>query len=323
MGVLDTVLRYKEQKDAQKNADISAIPQAMMQFQAGRQQATDNLLKSLTLQATLAQAGLKIGQQGNQYSIAQDPNSLAYQKSSLDQRYKESQISKNESQMKNAQSSQKLLDEQLNGGGSNNSVGGFGTMLSGVNGSGKPVFKNDTPLDMANRASGLRRELTADPVVKNFKDISSRIGTLDNLLASYGADTKSYGTKDQAMITTFNKITDPGSVVRESEYARTPEGQSLIDNFTGRVERLKMGGAGITPEYRKQLVEDAKAIADGVGNNYNQILSGYEEMAGRYKVDPKDVFGSLKKHEGFSKSGDRYEYKTINGVQHRRKISNG
>lgn len=62
MGVLDTVLRYKEQKDAQRNADINAIPQAMMQFQAGRQQATDNLLKTLTLQATLAKSGLAIGQ---------------------------------------------------------------------------------------------------------------------------------------------------------------------------------------------------------------------------------------------------------------------
>lgn len=65
MGVLETILNYKSQKEAQKNADINAIPQAMAQFQAGRQQATDNLIKSLTLQATLAKSGLRLGP-GNQ-----------------------------------------------------------------------------------------------------------------------------------------------------------------------------------------------------------------------------------------------------------------
>lgn len=64
MGVLDTVLKYKEQKDARANADINAIPQAMLQYQQGRQIASDNLIKQLTLQATLAKNGLALGPNG-------------------------------------------------------------------------------------------------------------------------------------------------------------------------------------------------------------------------------------------------------------------
>lgn len=64
MGVLETLLNYKNQREAQKNADINAIPQAMLQFQQSRQQATDNLLKTLTVQASLAKSGLGIGPNG-------------------------------------------------------------------------------------------------------------------------------------------------------------------------------------------------------------------------------------------------------------------
>lgn len=71
MGALETLLNYKAQKEAQKNADINAIPQAIAQFQAGRQQASDNLIKSLTLQATLAKSGLRLGP-GNQ--LISDPS---------------------------------------------------------------------------------------------------------------------------------------------------------------------------------------------------------------------------------------------------------
>jgi hypothetical protein len=53
---------------------------------------------------------------------------------------------------------------------------------------------------------------------------------------------------------------------------------------------------------RTQLVSDAKTIADGVGQSYNQILSDYEGMADQYKVPKNLVLGALRKHEGFSKN---------------------
>lgn len=64
MGVLDTILRYKQQKDAEATADISAIPQAAMLYQQAKQQQFDNQIKSLTAQAQIAKAGYKIGPNG-------------------------------------------------------------------------------------------------------------------------------------------------------------------------------------------------------------------------------------------------------------------
>lgn len=53
MGILDSVLEYKKQKEAQESADLQAIPQALLAFQTGRQQAQKNYLDSLTTQMQL------------------------------------------------------------------------------------------------------------------------------------------------------------------------------------------------------------------------------------------------------------------------------
>jgi hypothetical protein len=49
----------------------------------------------------------------------------------------------------------------------------------------------------------------------------------------------------QAVLVTFQKILDPTSVVRESEYARSAAGQSLLARMEGAVARIAQGGAGV------------------------------------------------------------------------------
>lgn len=64
MGVLDAVLQYKARKEAQDAQAAQAIPMAVQAFITGREQAQNNQLKMLTLQADLAGKGLKITPQG-------------------------------------------------------------------------------------------------------------------------------------------------------------------------------------------------------------------------------------------------------------------
>jgi len=53
MSVLEQVLNYKRQKDAEAQADIQAIPQAIAQFTQARQQAQKSALDALLAQSTL------------------------------------------------------------------------------------------------------------------------------------------------------------------------------------------------------------------------------------------------------------------------------
>ena len=50
----------------------------------------------------------------------------------------------------------------------------------------------------------------------------------------------------QAILIAFNKMLDPSSVVRESEYARSATGQSALETMRGFVDKLAAGGAGVT-----------------------------------------------------------------------------
>lgn len=285
MGVLETVLKYKQQKDAEATADISLTPQIASLYQQGRQQQFDNQIKSLTAQAQIARAGYKIGPNGQ---LVMD-ESLASSKPvfTIDDQgnlVQSGSVAKNAVVKQLPQSVNQIAEKAK----------------ARTEATGQAQF--DSRGSQLDRASKLRSEIITNPTIKDFNEISSKVNALDALLSkAEKGDNASLGTIDQGLVTLYNKITDPQSVVRESEYARTPEGGSLISRFEGNIQKLQKGGAGLTPELRKQLVSDAKSIADGIGQNYNSILSGYEDLAGQYKVDSKLVLGSLKKHEGFSK----------------------
>ncbi len=56
MGILNDVMQYRARKEADREAQANAIPQALLAYQSAKQTQQDNLLKQLTVQATLAKA---------------------------------------------------------------------------------------------------------------------------------------------------------------------------------------------------------------------------------------------------------------------------
>lgn len=71
MGILQEVLDYKRQQEAQRLADIGQISTAVQLFQQARQQAIQNNIAQMQVKAGLAGRGLKIGTDGN---IVRDPS---------------------------------------------------------------------------------------------------------------------------------------------------------------------------------------------------------------------------------------------------------
>lgn len=86
----------------------------------------------------------------------------------------------------------------------------------------------------------------------------------------------------QAIITSFNKILDPTSVVRESEYDRTAQGQSLLSQIQGKYDNLVAGGAGVTEQtladaasIGKQYLEGAKASIEAENQRATQMAEQF------------------------------------------------
>lgn len=94
----------------------------------------------------------------------------------------------------------------------------------------------------------------------------------------------------QVVITEFNKILDPASVVRESEYARTPEGVSLLGRLQGAAQRVSQGGPGVPVKDLEQFVNLANQIAQGMQHYSDADKRRISKVAGRYQIDEGDIF---------------------------------
>jgi len=78
---------------------------------------------------------------------------------------------------------------------------------------------------------------------------------------------------DQALISLFNKITDPDSVVRESEFNRTAQSLSLNSRAQGWIEKQTYGGGGLTDLERKEAILIARSLANGASITFDKELT--------------------------------------------------
>jgi hypothetical protein len=95
----------------------------------------------------------------------------------------------------------------------------------------------------------------------------------------------------QAVLVTFQKILDPTSVVRESEYARTPEGLGLLERMRGSLERLTSGGAGVPAAELAAMVETARQVVQGMTTWNAAERQRIEATAQQFKIDPALITG--------------------------------
>lgn len=95
----------------------------------------------------------------------------------------------------------------------------------------------------------------------------------------------------QAVLITFQKILDPTSVVRESEYARSAEGLPLLSRIQGMFERLQSGGAGVPKEELAQMAETARQFLVGMQHFNDGERQRIEDRAAQNQIDPGYIFG--------------------------------
>lgn len=277
--VLSQVLAYKQQKEAQNLADIQAIPQAVNTINAYQQQATKNRLDLLTNQISAAKSGLRVDP--STYNITPDESLISNSMQNL------SIFDPTTGEI----STQRIPKGQIRNTTTPEDVAAKETAKSFASYAGTK--------ETAARAFDLRKEFQEYPQVKEYRTVKNQVDAMDSLLNNIDTDKSSALALDQGLITLFNKITDPNSVVRESEYERTPQNLSLVNRFSGSLEKLKNGGAGLTSEDRKALVFGAKVIADSRGKNYNDIYSRYKDLSNKFGVDPNLVLSGDQQHKSY------------------------
>lgn len=141
-----------------------------------------------------------------------------------------------------------------------------------------------------------RKEYNNRKIVKDSKEINSAISRMDNVWNKYQSNPNpnSKNALDQALVITFNKMLDPGSVVRESEFARTPTGQSLISRIQGASEKLVEGGVGLTDAEREEIIIVAKQLQEGQMIELEKEKQLYRELAEQRGLNIESILGRNK-----------------------------
>lgn len=101
-------------------------------------------------------------------------------------------------------------------------------------------------------------------------------------------------TGDQALITAYAKMLDPGSVVREQEFNTVAAGDSKIGSIVARLQKeFGVDDSGlIRPEVRNRVLTEMKNLSDNYRQSYDRVRTDYERLADKYGLDPSLVAGT-------------------------------
>jgi len=113
-------------------------------------------------------------------------------------------------------------------------------------------------------------------------------GTFNTLQASASS---ANGPGDIALITGFMKMLDPGSVVRETEFATARDTAGLFTQLQNRLEKAQNGQL-LSPQQRKEYVALSQKYLDSAKKKANQEKKDLGIVVKNYKLNPENVFGA-------------------------------
>lgn len=126
---------------------------------------------------------------------------------------------------------------------------------------------------------------TSQPIVKDYNTvITSKLG-VDNILNS-GVG----GAQDLALVYSFMKALDPGSVVRETEYATAANSGNI---FTGALARFNglfnPAGGFMSPQLKKEFQNIINSKMKSQQAQYENYRGQIRSIAQRQGLDPDNV----------------------------------
>lgn len=149
----------------------------------------------------------------------------------------------------------------------------------GISGAGDDKDPTDKTFT---RANTLRDEFTAS--TKDFGTIQAQYNNIKATSAAPSA------AGDIALITSYMRMLDPMSTVREGEFANAENAGGVPDRVRAKYNSL-LSGERLSETQRKDFVGQAKNVFSSRESQFKQARTKYTNLAKRAQVDPLDVVG--------------------------------
>ena len=99
------------------------------------------------------------------------------------------------------------------------------------------------------------------------------------------------GAGDIALVTSFMKMLDPGSVVRETEFATAANTGGLLAKLKSAVTKIE-DGKFLSPEQRTDFQRLAGKYLEAANTQEQGVQSSYQAIIDNYGLNPVNVFGA-------------------------------
>lgn len=159
---------------------------------------------------------------------------------------------------------------------------------------------NPTPADQASGEMGMRKELAAR--LKDDRSVMSMFQSVQNAASNTSA------AGDLSLIFAFMKMLDPGSVVREQEFANAQNAAGVPDRIRNAWNKA-LAGERLNPNQRADFLGQARLLANSAQDRLSAATREYQGIADGYGYDPtratgmadfRDVSGSASTSRGGS-----------------------
>lgn len=120
---------------------------------------------------------------------------------------------------------------------------------------------------------------------------------LETVIKDSAADKS--GAGDLALVTTFMKMLDPGSVVRESEFAKAQDTAGLLGKLTASAAKVQSGQI-LTPQQREDFARLAGQYMAATAEQEKKARKDLDFMVKNYGLNRENVFGTMADREASS-----------------------
>ena len=151
----------------------------------------------------------------------------------------------------------------------------------------RAILAGSSPTDVASkleeRLGKFRKEYTQNPDTKDFQKVTQAFGKI----ATIATRKNPTAAGDMSLIFNYMKMLDPGSTVREGEYA-TAEQATGVPNRIVNAYNAAMNGTRLNVAQRADFANTAQQIYDTLANNDERNRKFYESKMRQISPDGSD-----------------------------------
>jgi hypothetical protein len=129
----------------------------------------------------------------------------------------------------------------------------------------------------------LQNQFDRDPNVKKNQAVLQSFTEVQSLLQDPSP------ASDQALIYSYMKALDPGSVVRESEADSAQAIGTLQQRASAKFSQMASGNGMLDPAVRADLAKQVEKLAKNADKNLQSHVQQFSELAARRQVDTRDL----------------------------------